>query len=85
LRICEDKDGVSQFRILSYRLEALLAVFLTLGFVARTATGTVFLDWVDEFVVVQDLGTWEEWLEVFGYGEFGYGEFAYAGEAVDVD
>lgn len=80
MRICEDKDGVSQFRILSYRLEALLAVLQTLGFVARTAMGTVFLDWVDEFVVVQDLGAREEWVEVFGYCEF-----AYAWEAVDVD
>ena len=72
MAVREYEDGVFQFWIFFDRPQALLAVFCALGLVAGAAPGTEFLDRVDGVVVMQDLGTGKERLELFGDRKFAY-------------
>ena len=80
LAVREDEDCIPKFWIIHDWLKTLLAELGTLDLVPGAAAWIVFLDRIDEFVIVQDFGSWKEVLEMSSHREF-----ANTRMAVDVD
>lgn len=66
LAVREYEHNVSELKIFCDGSEAFLAVFSAFASIPYAGTGAVFLDCVDEFVVVQDVGMRDKGLEMTG-------------------